>query len=340
MYTTKDIIKGIQNPSLVRTHLSRIYDICRPHDVGVQGSYRTGNIGDRALGELFQRQFSENGYRTHIHDKHVQFSSSKVKVLGGGGVLHDFYGTEHLRKRLNYVSDGGFIIGVGVPGLRSAEAQRLIRSTLPEISLITVRDQRSKEILKDICDAEVVRTACPAFLYQNPDCSPNNRTGVNFRPWFNRKSENLSYYFDYDDQIDPGSAKADYIKNIKRLCEEVERPLFIPFHKEDEEFARKHLDIEVLQYENSVKKTLERVSKVEKMITMRYHSLIFAAVCQKPVLPIAYAPKVKSLTDRLEIQSYKPHTDIPLKFQEIQNLSKLKKYARDNFKLMFESNNF
>ncbi|WP_148415066.1 polysaccharide pyruvyl transferase family protein [Haloferax sp. KTX1] len=337
MYTVQEIKRGLRNPSLVQAQLSRIYRIYRPHDIGVHGSYKTGNIGDKALGEIFQSELTEKGYRTHIFDKNVTDSNAKKMILGGGGVIHDFYGTEHLKKRLDYISKDGCIIGVGVPGLRSEEARDLIDAILPKVRLITVRDQRSKDILERFCDAEIIKTACPAFLYQEPKCEIDDRTGVNFRPWYNRSREDMSYYFDYDKDLDVDAAKIQYINNAKRICNSVENPIFIPFHKDDEDFARRHLDIETYPYVNSVSETLDRVSKVNKMVTMRYHSLIFAAVCQKPVLPIAYAPKVSSLCDRMNIESYTPHGKIPIRFSSIEKVDDLKEQAGYNFKLLLKA---
>ncbi|MFU1781511.1 polysaccharide pyruvyl transferase family protein [Haloarcula japonica] len=304
-----------------------------PHDIGIQGSYRTGNIGDRALGELFQREFSKRGYQSSIFDKRVEKSNSTVRILGGGGVLHDWYGTEHLKKRLNYISTNGLVVGVGVPGFESAKAKSLVKNSLSNVELITVRDKRSKRKLDPICDSKVIKTACPAFLYEDPETTESDVTGVNFRPWFNLDSSVLSYYFDYNKTIDIEKAKKDYIKNIRHICGEIRNPVFIPFTKEDEEFANKYLNIKILDYCRSVSKTLERVSAVKKMVSMRYHSLIFAVICEKPIVAIEYAPKVGSLTDRLNIDSYRPHGEIALSFERANNVDELKQDAQRNFDL-------
>lgn len=327
------ISNSINDPALIAEALYQKIRKIRPHDIGIQGSYRTGNIGDRALGELFQREFSRKGYKTSIFDKRVEKSNSTVRILGGGGVLHDWYGTGHLKKRLNYISTNGLVLGVGVPGFESVEAISLIDDFLSNVELITVRDERSKRKLDPICDSEVIKTACPAFLYEDPGAAENEVTGVNFRPWFNLDPSVLSYYFDYDEAIDVEMAKRAYINNIHDICNEVANPVFIPFTQEDEEFANQHLDIKILDYCKSVSKTLERVSAVEKMVSMRYHSLIFAAICRKPIVAIEYAPKVESLTSRLEIDSYRPHEEIELSFECADNIDRLKEEAQRNFDL-------
>ncbi|WP_339104230.1 polysaccharide pyruvyl transferase family protein [Haloterrigena salinisoli] len=338
MYSPKEILVGLRNPSLIPKEIDYQVRKRTPHDFGIQGSYQTGNIGDRALGKQFKKQLEKGGHSARIFDRHTETSNTPNRVLGGGGVLHDWYGTEHLKKRLTYVSSGknGFIIGVGAPGFQSADAQNLISQILPKLDLITVRDKWSKRNIESVCDVEVSVTACPAFLYDDPRMETNGRTGVNFRPYFSQEDKPdsvLKYYFGYDD-LD--NARESYMRNIKDICDKIEDPIFIPFHSIDEKFAREHLDIPVLEYTFSVEETLKRVSQMEKMVTMRYHSLIFAAICGKPVLPLAYEPKVEAVAERLEVPWYRPHKEIPLQFSQVSNVSSLQSLAKDNFNRLDE----
>lgn len=305
----------------------------KKHDFGVQGSYETGNIGDRALGKMFEYQIQQAGYSVRTFNKDTTSSNTSNRVLGGGGVLHDWYGVDHLKRRLAYVTGGehGFISGVGVPGFHSEEARKLAAKALPQVDTITVRDEWSRENIREVCDIDVTVTACPAFLYEDPDVDTTGKTGVNFRPYFDQppKTPNvLSNYFGYSDLQ---NANKRYIQNITDICEELDDPIFIPFHYKDEEFARKHLDIPIKEYEFSVTETLESVSSVDRMVATRYHSLIFAAICNKPILAVAYEPKVESVANRLSLPSYKPHKDIPVEFSSPSNIDSLRKESKKNF---------
>jgi polysaccharide pyruvyl transferase WcaK-like protein len=333
------MIKGVKNPKKISAAVKSSIRKYVPHDVGVQGSYRTGNIGDRALGEIFTKTLEHDGYKAYLFDKNVEYSNTPNRILGGGGVLHDWYGTDHLRKRLNYVSGGdrSFIIGVGAPGFHSSESQALICDTLPDIDLITVRDQRAKDNIQEVCDVDVTVTACPVFLYDDPNVEVSNKTGVNFRPYFDEKDdmsdEVLRDYFGYED-LDGATER--YISNAQYICEQVRNPIFIPFHSRDEEFARRHLDIPIFDHKFSVEATLNRVSRVERMVTTRYHSLIFAAICRKPVLPLAYEPKVEAIADRLDVPAYKPHKEIPFDFTPVSNVDSVQSAAQENIELLYK----
>lgn len=338
MYSLGQLIKGLQRPAMAKREIRRQHQRMQtllPHDVGIQGSYHTGNIGDRAIGTTFSGQLSAMGYRPRTFGKNIEHSRAPVHILGGGGVLHDWYGTDHLRHRLNFVSEGGAVIGVGVPGFKTDEARELIRSGLSDVELVTVRDEWSRDRLAPYYEGDIHVTACPTLIRRDPDVPSSGRTGVNFRQWFHLDPEVMSYYFDYD-VTDFDSARERYMANIARICEELDDPIFIPFHEKDEAFAHEHLDIEVLPYEFSVKKTLERVSAVDRMVATRYHSLVFATICETPTVAIAYEPKVSELATRINVSSHLPHEDIPLDFETPSGVSRLRSVSKRNFRFLRE----
>ena len=348
MYSPEQLWQGLRNPHLVKREIRIKTHQYLPHDVGIQGSYFTGNIGDEALGQIFKSEMSTNGRTVRVFPDTVSMSNSEWQLLGGGGVLHDWYGAKALRRRLEYVSDGGMIVGVGAPGIKSKEARQLTKEHLPETSLITVRDEQSKRRIQEISNVEVIVTADPAFLYNAPTSNTGIRheTGVNFRPWFKSASngfpwtefdeDTLSWYFDFEEDINMQNAFDSYVKKAQRICEIVEDPVFIPFHEMDEKFAREHLDVEILKHTNSVHQTLERINSVKKMVTSRYHSLVFAAICEKPIHALTYAPKVRNLSSRLNVAHSEPHIETKLDFRIPQGVDTAKSAARKNFELIEE----
>lgn len=343
MLSPSQLKKAARNPSdAIQYALTEGQERVRrltPHEIGIQGSYETGNIGDRALAEQFKLQFQRQGYQTRVFRKDTSYSNAPIRILGGGGVLHDWYGTDHLKKRLEYVNSGdtGLILGVGAPGFQSQEARLLASEVLPKMEEITVRDRWSKNNIEKVCDVDVTVTACPAFLYEDPEVETISKTGVNFRPYFNYKNDMsgrvLKEYFGYDDLE---GATENYINNIRRICQKVDNPVFVPFTPRDEEFAEQHLDIPKFDYKPSVQTTLERVSSVERMVATRYHSLIFSAICGKPVLSIAYEPKVEEVCEKFAVPSYLPHKHIPIEFNEVSNVNQIRRDSRRNFQIAAE----
>lgn len=305
-----------------------------PCEVAVQGAYNTGNIGDRIIGKTFDSELHQRGYRTFLFYRKQTNCNARHKVLGGGGLLNDWYSIESLENKFQFLSESGMIIGVGAPGVKTERGRELFREYLPKMDLITVRDEFSRQRIKEVCNVDVTVTACPSFINDAPEVEQINRTGVNFRPVFYLDSNTLSTYFGYEDGIDTDDAKNAYIQNIQQICEKVPNPVFIPFTYSDEKFAKKHLDIDVFDYRFSADRTLKKVQSVDRMVSTRYHSLIFALICNKPVMPIAYQPKVKELCERIGIRYYEPHKDISINFYDNYSIDRLKKLAMKNFDLL------
>jgi hypothetical protein len=353
MYTGQQMLKGLRRPDLAAREAKRVADrLWRtklrprlPHDVAVKGNYWTGNVGNRAVGEVLKQRLAPGNGRVKLFSRHAKSSTAPVRIIGGGGGFHDRFGPEKLRKRLRFVAgDGGAILATGVPGIHSPEARRLLEERLPEVDLVTVRSELDRERLAPPPDCEVHVTACPTLLFADPGERSNGRTGVNFLPWFFEDdghydaypsdAAHLADYFGYEDDLVREKAHSDYVRNARRICDELDDPVFVPFHKDDERFARRHLDIEVLPYTFSVAETFRRVSAVDRMVTTRFHCLVFAAVCETPTLALAYAPKVTSLADRLGISSYDLHREIPLEFDPVSNLDAVRRDAARNFELL------
>lgn len=213
-----------------------------PHDAGIQGSYTTGNIGDRAIGISIRNKLKNKGFRTRIFGKEVTRSSASNHVLGGGGVIHDWYGVDHLEKRLKFLSGiNNAIIGVGVPGIESGKGKKIVREEIPTRCLLTVRDERSKKELEKVYSGEIHVTACPALTLEKPKSRSKLGTGVNFRPWFGQDPHILTDYFGYKKNIDLMKERENYIRNIKIICDDIENPIFIPFEKKRRRVCKKAL---------------------------------------------------------------------------------------------------
>jgi polysaccharide pyruvyl transferase WcaK-like protein len=60
----------------------------------------------------------------------------------------------------------------------------------------------------------------------------------------------------------------------------------------------------VNQPANSAHALLETMSRMEYIVTCRFHGVVFAHLLNKPVLAIAHHPKVKDLMEAIELSSY------------------------------------
>jgi len=289
-------------------------------DVVIQGSYNTSNIGDLAIGQVIKGEMERRGFKAHLNGiiysnqgPPPTFGKYGIHIIGGGGVIRD-YPRGYLQYRLNPIETvkNSIVLGVGVNGIKTDKGKQIIRK-LEKALLITVRDEKSKEILQPLIDKEVIVTACPAFLLkfrkeiQEVKYGEDKyRLGINLRPL--PSLESINYIFP--------TKKINYKKYVDSLLYFIEKILkptilltkddvdyfFIPFARQDITFARKHfkkLPIKILPLQLP-SKTLSLISTMDRMICMRYHSLIFSIIAEVPVYVISYHSKVEELAKKIK----------------------------------------
>lgn len=310
------------------------------HDVGVYGSYTTGNVGDLAIGRSIKRVLDVEDINAKLYSNRIPRPNLEYTILGGGGVIHDSPPSV-LRRRLNFLNENPILLGVGVTQIKEPESEELLSEVLDKSPLITTRDERSKEILQTYTSSDVLATACPALSLSEPDTSEEHRTGVNFRPGF-FKNKYRDFYSSRtgEEEFDFEAFEEAYVKNASRIINQVKDPVFIPFTIDDERFAREYLDVDVLEYRFSVAKTLERVSQVEQMVCTRYHSLVFSIICNKPTMALTYAPKVDQLASRAGVPHCLPNSsDLTLDFAKPPDRTAIIEDAVRNFDLLLDELN-
>lgn len=284
----------------------------RRHEIGLCGNYTTGNVGDHAIGKALSLALSAGGHDVQQFSKFTGPTRSEYAVLGGGGVLHDHI-PGALEKRLSFLDSTNAIVGIGYQHVASESGRRLLRAALEDAEVVAARDRRSREKLAELCDREVELAACAAFMLEPPDVPTTGRTGIHFRPWLGigayGDAETLRTYFGYESDLDVERAGRQYLENMHRVIERVEDPVYVPLHPNDVHFAEEYLDVPVLPYDPSVDTALARIASVERMVCTRYHSNVFSVLCGKPMLSVAYAPKVAQLAERAGVPQVRPHAD-------------------------------
>lgn len=234
-------------------------------------------------------------------------------VLGGGGILKD----EGLRLPLELLATAltarilrkpVALVAVGVGPLYSRPGRRLVMAVARLASVRTVRDDASAVELRALGVRRVVVGADPVFVTEavpdgRPGANPGRRRIVlSLRPWF-LKAE-------------------DRETRQTRLCESVAQGLSRPladgwdlrlvslyWPRDDEQSRRfiaavpgaaagqctattQELDWAALQ---------DEIAAADLVVAMRYHAVAAAAIQGRPVIALAYEPKVRSLAAELGI---------------------------------------
>ncbi len=300
--------------------------------VVVSGYHGKGNLGDEAVLAAFVQHLREiapdarcvalssdpvrtaSDYgieavpRTSITAILRELRRADLLVSGGGSLLQDvtgrgsvpYYAGIMLLARALGVPVAVYAQGLGP--LNSGFSRWLARQALKRASVITLRDEVSMDLLRNIGvdRPEPTLVADPAFALEPDDggegpSEPAQRPLVLFalRPW-----------------LGDGGREAGYARVIARITAELGADVaLLAFQPEgDLETARRIVDLcdagghappRIIDFNGLPNKALSAISHADLVIGMRLHSLIFAASAGVPAVAIDYDPKVRALAERV-----------------------------------------
>jgi len=251
--------------------------------------------------------------RLNIFEVIKGISSSDMLISGGGSLLQDVTSTRSILYYLSVISiakmlkKSVIVYANGIGPINKKLNRTLTRKVLNKVDLITLRDFNSKKTLEEIgVNNEMIVTSDPVFTLE-----PSNRErvdeifleegipkdqpliGISVRSWKN--SRNL---------IEVVSKAIGYIENSYNI-----KIVLIPMHyPEDLEIS-----LEIAERANSsncyvvknkygVEDIMGIINRLELIIAMRLHSLIYAATQAVPMIGLVYDPKVDGLLEMLNIE--------------------------------------
>lgn len=253
--------------------------------------------------------------------------SCDLFISGGGSLLQDVTSTRSLLYYISLMRMAKFfnkkvmVYANGVGPINGRMNRIWTRRILNKVDLITLRDEDSRIFLEElkVDNENIYVTADPVFTLNptKPDkvinilkkeSIPENKplVGVSLRNW--RDSDNLVV----------NMAKAiDHIVEKQNV-----NVILIPMHyPEDLEISNKVLDkvnnnsTYVLSNKYSVEDIMGIIKKLEMIIAMRLHSLIYAASQGIPMVGIVYDPKIEGFLKSVDMDYMCPAEGI-----EHQNL--------------------
>jgi polysaccharide pyruvyl transferase CsaB len=289
----------------------------KPIRAAVLGYYGFGNLGDEAVLAGIRQALA--GYftpellvLTHSPEQTVRMHPGvqtvnrwqwkdvdralqgvEVFILGGGSLLQDATSVKSVlwytlmaliaRRRARYVAWWG----QGIGPLNSALARAGVRFIGNQADLITVRDEKSAALLKEIGIRRSITTvADPAFALDVPPTS-HTSAAVWFalRRW---KEDRVGAALKEDglqlSQANPGNVIA------------------LPMHQPEDSIYMQTLlpgmpQLDWQNKPNGLEEALGGIGQARLVVSMRLHALIFAARCGVPFVALSYDPKVDALAE-------------------------------------------
>ncbi len=360
------------------------------YDVIISGYYGFMNIGDEALlhaiikdlrsfkSDINIMVFSKNvmeTMKTHgvysinrinlVKMLHAM-KRAKLFIYGGGNIIQDntstrsllyYLGTIWMAKRMGLKV---MFYANGISPLRNSISKMLTRRIVNRVDVITLREELSKHELERLCinQPRVQITSDPTLTLEAADDSevdailknegidgPGPFIGFSIRKWPG-----------YEKYIKIIAQAADYVINLYGA-----KPVFIPMqYPADLNIANMIVSKMkgkgyIIKTKNSVSQTIGVIKKMDMLVGMRLHSLIFAACVNTPVVGLAYESKVEGFLqyinqnkasaghiEQLEFNSLKEVMDYvwnnrdEIRIQLEKEVAVLKKKALDSAQIAVE----
>lgn len=230
--------------------------------------------------------------------------SADLFLFGGGSLLQDATSTRSLYYYLTILKIAldnrvqVMLYGNGIGPLNKEKNRAATARVLNRVQLITVRDEGSARLLKQIgvTVPQVLVTADPVFSLQlqyGDNTALREEAGIphgkKYAVFAIRKWKTLS---------------EEYPRELAAFCEAIYRqydvvPLFVPMqYREDADAASavaKYITTPrgLIQRNMSVDEILALVRNAEFVVAMRLHALIYSAISDTPAIALSYDTKVK-----------------------------------------------
>ena len=306
--------------------------------VGITGSYGGLNLGDEAILKSIVTQlrrdlpveitvFSrdpEDTRRRHAVDRAVavrklsraeavpEVERLDLLIVGGGGILFDAEARIYLREAQIAREKGVpvMLYAIGAGPLSHGAVQAVVRETLEDVAVITVRERSAQRTLEEAgVHRDILVTADPALLLK-PEPLPRGilkQEGLEGR----RRLVGMSVRepgvaapdIDPDDYHMLLANAADYM--VDRFDADV---VFVPMERSVLDTQHSHAVIAqmlraqratVLKGEYTSGQLLSLMDRFSFVLGMRLHFLIFAALRGVPFVALPYAGKVSGLLEDL-----------------------------------------
>jgi polysaccharide pyruvyl transferase CsaB len=298
-----------------------------------------------SVNAVFRPDFGPKWFQTDFKKMWNAIKSSDLVIIGGGGLLEDTHNYFSIPRYLHTVilaklfRKPVMFYSVGVGPISNKLSKFMVQSICNISDIITVRDQKSKEILDllGVSNVPILVSEDPVFLLEAVDSSLAKKIllrekvpldkpliGVSVRQieWCNPNYSNLAKFLDY---------------LITSLDVTV---VFVPFGRDgsptDLDLSRqvmKH-NAYVLEEVYSPSEILGIIKQFDFLIGMRFHSLMMGATTSVPILGICYLPKVEILLTKL---GYNGHHYVKGDFSDLTYedlLEKFKLISVDKEKIM------
>ena len=317
--------------------------------VCISGYYGFKNFGDEAILKVLTEHLKDADVTVFSSDSQFTSDTYGVKsvktfdlknvvktiqntdilISGGGSLLQDVTSLKSLIYYSLIIALGllfnkkVIIFAQGIGPINNKFAQIVVKNLLKQCSLVTVRDENSLKLLEN-WDIDAKLVCDPIYSLDVPCQEKTNAIGIQIRD-FKTMNYNLLQ-------------KLAMLVSTKFSDKKVE--IFSLQEAQDLELCRKFEKI-LLSVNPEIKteivtdNIIERISKLEYLIAMRFHAILVALKSGVKTCAINYDIKVEKLAQDADLPliSMDAHENLEIIYNKLQNLNsdELLRFANSKF---------
>ncbi|AGB42101.1 polysaccharide pyruvyl transferase CsaB [Halobacteroides halobius DSM 5150] len=248
--------------------------------------------------------------RYNIKKLSSYFRSADLLISGGGSLLQDVTGYKTIpyylgvMKLAQLFKTPVFCCGQGIGPLNNPLNRKLVKQVLNSVAAITVRDRASQKLLQEIgVKQEVKLTSDPVFLLRPAKTDRVNQILKQEEIEINKPTIGVAPRAWGDNSYLKELAKLLDLLKDKLQAQILFLPLDYPDDREVSLQVREMMSEEamVIRANYTPQEVLALTERVDLMVGVRLHSLIFATVMGVLPAGISYDPKVDNFLERLSL---------------------------------------
>jgi polysaccharide pyruvyl transferase CsaB len=325
------------------------------YDVVIAGYYGFKNIGDEALlmaiiqdlklymDDIKMVVLSNNPMETRLLYSTYSINrfnlikiframkKSKMFMYGGGTLIQENTSTRSLIYYLGMIwmaKKTGLKVMLyanGIEPINKYINKRLTKVILNKVDMITLREEASKKELQKlgINKPQTIVTADPAFTIE--PCIVNEVEKIFFDEDIDPHSPIMGFsvrkWHGYKNYVGVIARAADYVVEKYNV-----KPVFLPMQHPDDLLIIKSIVSRmkhkgyILENKYSVSQVLGITSKMDILIGMRLHALVFAVSSGIPVVGLVYEPKVQWFLEYIGLGRASAGDVKILEFEKLKNV--------------------
>jgi hypothetical protein len=307
----------------VRKVLRELYRWVNRPDISILGAYHGENVGDIALGDAVCQIVNQSGRTGSLQDVYrLQRQRVGDTIILGGGATGVESNVMQLADAYGEMAPRTAMVGMDFSG-DFADYPDEALSYLRDVRYISCRSKEQTEMVGRALQRDDVRfhydnafalsgTGTPSRIRGERVLGYNALnffmvwTGDRFEPgthleeWYRKVNSPILPYLD---RIGPAYVRV-LRKALRAYKDEGHKVVHLPFTPEDALFAKTYFRSQTdtfLPYSSNVNDVIGRVASCDRLLSTRYHSLVFGIKCRVPTIPLLYAVKCTDLLEDLGI---------------------------------------